>query len=179
MQRDILSRNGFRFVLKPYDAISVAALYQAVIESRQSLQPWLAWMHDNYSFQEAEGWITSSIQTWEQGSAYRFLICDQNDGALVGSCGLNSLNLQDGIANLGYWVRTSKQGLGAATQAVLLIEEFGLRTAGLNRLEIVVAEGNDSSRKVAEKAGAFYEGLQRKRLRVGEKIFDAHMYSLT
>jgi RimJ/RimL family protein N-acetyltransferase len=51
-------------------------------------------------------------------------------------------------------------------------------TLGLNRLEIRVADGNQPSRAVAEKAGALYEGLQRSRMRVREKVHDAHMYAL-
>ena len=54
----------------------------------------------------------------------------------------------------------------------------GLEVLGLRRLEVVVADGNDASRAVAEKLGGVHEGLQRMRLRVGEASHDAHMYAL-
>ena len=78
---------------------------------------------------------------------------------------------------LGYWVRASRIGEGATRQAALLLRDFGFGTVGLNRLEIVVADGNGFSRKVAESVGAVYEGLQRLRLKVGDVAHDAHMYA--
>jgi predicted enzyme related to lactoylglutathione lyase len=88
------------------------------------------------------------------------------------------LNRVNGVCNLGYWVRSSRLGEGAAWQAALLLRDFGFGTLGLNRLEIVVADGNHFSRKVAESTGAVYEGLQQLRLKVGEISHDAHVYTL-
>jgi RimJ/RimL family protein N-acetyltransferase len=49
----------------------------------------------------------------------------------------------------------------------------------LLRAEIVVAVGNTASLRAAEKSGARREGVLRNRITVGEKIFDAVMFSLT
>jgi RimJ/RimL family protein N-acetyltransferase len=48
----------------------------------------------------------------------------------------------------------------------------------VQRLEIVVAIGNDASLNAARKAGAFDEGIARKRLKLGQQWVDAHMLSL-
>lgn len=48
----------------------------------------------------------------------------------------------------------------------------------LQRLEIVVAVGNATSQRVAEKAGALREGVLRARLRIHGAFHDAVMYSL-
>jgi RimJ/RimL family protein N-acetyltransferase len=48
----------------------------------------------------------------------------------------------------------------------------------LNRLEIVVAVGNQPSSCVAESVGAEFEGVQRQRIRVQETVHDAKMYAL-
>jgi RimJ/RimL family protein N-acetyltransferase len=45
-------------------------------------------------------------------------------------------------------------------------------------VEIVMAVKNTASQRVAEKAGAHYEGILHNRMVVGRNIFDAHMYSL-
>jgi len=54
----------------------------------------------------------------------------------------------------------------------------GLDTLNMNRIEIVVAEHNRSSLRVAEKLGATREGLLRKRLVVRDNVYDAVMFSL-
>jgi len=39
--------------------------------------------------------------------------------------------------------------------------EFGFENLGLNRIEARFMEGNDSSRRVMEKVGMTFEGIQR------------------
>ncbi|HZM23233.1 MAG TPA: GNAT family protein, partial [Anaerolineales bacterium] len=78
----------------------------------------------------------------------------------------------------GYWVRTSKHGQGIAGRAAKLAVRFGFENLDLIRAEIVVAVGNEASRRVAEKIGAHYEGVLLNRMVVGKSISDAHMYSL-
>jgi RimJ/RimL family protein N-acetyltransferase len=48
----------------------------------------------------------------------------------------------------------------------------------LIRVEIVVAAGNERSKRTAEKIGAHYEGVLLNRMVVGKEIYDAHMFSL-
>jgi RimJ/RimL family protein N-acetyltransferase len=174
--RQPLRRDDFRFELRPYDFSCVPGLYQAAIESRREITPWLQWLRSTYNLQDTENWMVQAINAWKNGSGYEFVIYDREEGAPIGSCGLNDINRKDMVANLGYWVRTAKTRLGAATQATLLLKDFGLNIVGLNRVELVIAEGNEASRRVAEKVGAIYEGLQRRRIKVGDKVYDAHMY---
>jgi len=115
---------------------------------------------------------------WGHGSRYEFVIIDTLSGEICGCCGLNRINHEDLVCNLGYWVSESKTRRGIATAAARLLMSFGLEGLGLQRIEVVVADGNTSSRGVAEKLGAQYEGLQRMRLRVSGVSHDAHMYAL-
>lgn len=81
------------------------------------------------------------------------------------------------FANLGYWVRTSRTQQGIATAVVPMIVKFGFDNLNLHRMEIVVAVANLPSQRVAEKAGAFREGLLRQRLFVHGQISDAFIFS--
>ena len=175
--RHPLRREGFRFELRPYEFSDVRGIHECTLESRKEIGPWMAWLHSDYKMQDVENWTAHCINTWNMQSEYEFVIHDRDDGVPVGSCGLNDINRKDMVANLGYWVRTSKTKLGVATQATLLIKDFGLNVLGFNRVEIIVADGNHASRRVAEKAGAIYEGLQRRRIKVADKVYDAHMYA--
>ena len=103
---------------------------------------------------------------------------DPTDGAIVGACGLNDIDVVNERANLGYWVRTDRTNSGFATTAAWLLARFGLREAGFSRLEILMATGNIASRKVAERIGARFEGRARRRLLVHGTYHDAYVYSL-
>jgi ribosomal-protein-serine acetyltransferase len=166
------------FTIRPYRLEDIDEVYAASLESREHIAPWMGWMTPAYAREDTVKWVESAIASWETGDAYEYLIIDAADGSIVGSCGLNHLNRVNGTCNLGYWVRSSRHGEGAARQAALLLRDFGFETVGLNRLEIVAAVGNEFSRKVAEDTGAVYEGIQQMRLKVGEISHDSHMFAL-
>jgi RimJ/RimL family protein N-acetyltransferase len=64
-----------------------------------------------------------------------------------------------------------------ATAAATRIRDWGFANTDLVRLEILVAVGNIASRRVAERAGAVYEGTLRSRLLVHGTRHDAAMYA--
>ena len=96
---------------------------------------------------------------WKTGTSYNFAIFDVTDGSYLGGCGLNQINSIVNMANLGYWVRTSRTKRGVATAATLLLAQFGFEELNLKRIEIVVNVNNVVSQRVAEKAGATREGV--------------------
>ena len=82
------------------------------------------------------------------------------------------------MANLAYWVRTSRVGEGIATEAVILVARYGFEKLGFQRIEIIVSKDNAPSLRVAEKLGAVREGLLRNRLLLHGTPCDAYMHSL-
>ena len=167
-----------RFAIRPYQPDDVDEIYAAADESRELIAPWMGWMTPGYCRDDAAAWVRLAMDAWEQGLQYEHLIIDAELGCIAGVCGLNHIDRVNGFENLGYWVRGSRLGEGAACQGALLLRDFGFETLGLNRLEIVVAKGNTFSRKVAEKTGAIHEGVLGLRLKVGETAHNAHMFAL-
>jgi RimJ/RimL family protein N-acetyltransferase len=178
MERRNLTRDGFRFWLRPTQEDDGDATFEAADESRARVGKWMDWLTPAYARGDAHEWARGAANDWGKGSRCEFVIIDSADGALSGCCGLNRINEKDLVCNLGYWVCESKIRNGAATEAARLLAAFGHEDLRLRRLEIVIATGNAPSRKVAEKLGAIYEGIQRMRLRVGDASHDAHMYAL-
>ena len=75
-------------------------------------------------------------------------------------------------------VRSSAAGRGVATTATRLIAAFALRALGLNRLEILIPEVNVASQRVAQKAGAKFEGLLRNRLMTAGQMRGRRLFPL-
>lgn len=155
------------------DAPAVAA---AVQESLAGLLPWAPWCQPSYGLADAEAWIAGQPAAREAGSAFEFVIT--RGDRLLGACGINAVNPLYRMANLGYWVRTSETRRGVATAAVGLLADWTFANTDLERLEVVVAVGNEASLRVAARAGAVREGVLRSRLLVRGRFHDAVMHSI-
>src|SRR5689334_10905520 len=145
-------------------------LAQAVRESLKELEPWMSWATESYTAETARNFITITRAQWASGSLYAFAVVDADSGEFLGGCGLSHLHPVYHFCNLGYWVRTSQHGHGYAGRAAKLAAQFAFERVGLIRAEIVIAEGNEYSRHVAEKIGAHYEGVLLNRMVVGRSI---------
>ena len=164
--------------LRPYRLSNAEAALEGIRESLPELLPWMPWAHPDYPLKEVRDYIKRSNENWKDGVAREFAIFDKQDGVYLGGCGLNQIDRENRMANLGYWVRTSQTGKGIATTAALLLAEFGFTKLSLNRIEILVAVGNMRSQRVAAKVGASREGMLRNRLNIRGTIHDAVMFSL-
>lgn len=162
--------NG-QLTLRPPEPADAPVVARAVQASLGELEPWMPWASAEYDEAAALDWI-------EHGDAHPFVILD-SDGEFMGSCGLNHRDELNQRANLGYWVRTDRAGRGVATAATVLLASHGLTELGLRRIEIVMAVENHASRRVAERAGATYEGVLLKRLILQGISHDAHGFSVT
>lgn len=165
-------------LMRPFHLNDAQDLFAAVNESLVDLKPWMSWAHEGYSLQEAKDFIRITRARWEEGTLFAFVITDTKTGSVLGGCSLSHIHPVYHLCNLGYWVRTSRRGEGIAVRATRLAARYAFEKVGLIRVEVVMAVGNTASRRVAEKAGAHYEGILHNRMVVGREIYDAHMYSL-
>jgi ribosomal-protein-serine acetyltransferase len=175
-QTPVLSDSNI--LLRTFRAEDINALYEAARESINEISPWLPWCHANYSIEESTSFIMSREEAWKSEGEYTFAILDAKTGMFLGCVGLNQVNRDHQLCNLGYWVRTSCTGRGIASAAARLAARFGLEELKLQRIEIVAAVGNRASQRAAEKTGALREGVLRKRLLTNGRAQDAILYSL-
>jgi ribosomal-protein-serine acetyltransferase len=164
--------------LRRYRKEDAAELHAAVTESLAELKPWLPFAHDGYSLKETKDWLKSQPKAWKNGTEFNFAIVDAHDGTMLGGCGLNNIDKENRLANLGYWVRTSRSGRGVCPAATRLLAQWGFEQMKLERIEIQMAVENRKSRRVAEKVGARLEGTLRRRLVLNGQPHDSTLFSL-
>jgi RimJ/RimL family protein N-acetyltransferase len=110
-----------------------------------------------YSVADAEGFIASANQ--KRGEAV-FTI--ELDGALIGMCGVDLR--QDG-AELGYWLGVPFWGHGYATEAARAVIDYAFAELGHDVLQSGARVSNPASRRVLEKCGFQWTGVQLCRIR--------------
>lgn len=165
-------------LLKPIDLSDVSQHFDSIMASKKELKPWMSWLHAKYTIKDTRAWAKLQLKNWTRGTEYSFCILDAKTREHLGGCGLNRIDPMFKSANLGYWVRSSCAGRGTATRATRLLARFGLQQLKLRRIEISMAVRNVASRRVAEKAGAVFEGRLRNRMDDHGKVCDAFMFSV-
>jgi len=167
-----------RIVLRPYRPSDAEPVYAAVRESLPELLPWMPWAYPEYAIEDTRAWIASCSKKWTKGEEYNFAILDAHDGAFLGGCGFNKVDVKEGFANLGYWVRTARTGRGVALAAAQLLARFGFEELKLRHIEVGAATGNKISQRVAGKLGAKRVGVIKNGLEIRDKKYDRVVFAL-
>ncbi len=97
---------------------------------------------------------------------------------MLGTCGFHQIDLLNGNAELGYWVRTSQTRNGIASTAIKVAADWVFRARGIHRVEILTSISNLASQRAAEKAGAIREAVLHERLLISSERHDAVLFAI-
>ena len=161
--------------LQKYSNEDIPQLFEAISVSIDRVYPWLPWCHPNYTIAETEAWIKTRPLRWDEREEFGFSIRNRQN-TIIGGCGIG-IRSSSWCGNLGYWLRTGYTGKGYATEATKLLAKFGINQLQLKRIEIIASVENTPSHKVAQRAGAYREGIARNKLLIHNKFHDAVIYS--
>ena len=171
--REILETE--RLNLEPVREGLAASLFQAVLDSRPELLPWMPWARDP----TLEGTRAQTIATerdWDEDSEFHFCLIDKSTRQVLGVAGLNRDG--DGSAELHYWIRSDQAGKGLTTEACRALIAWAQSALGVHRLTLWAGRDNAASRRVAAKLGFVHVGPLAWRPEGGLGSFDAESYVL-
>ena len=124
-----------------------------------------------YKREHALGFIDNTIN-----EAHRWVIEQQETNEAVGVVSIHTINPDTGDADTGYWIAPWGRCRGAATHALLLVEQFALTIPSINSLSAHIAETNAASRATASRAGFVNMGSTPEPCPDGENIVPALTY---
>jgi RimJ/RimL family protein N-acetyltransferase len=165
-------------ILREYSDSDAEEFTNAILESVESVGHWMPWCSRGYTVSDALQWFSDCRKRETAGAAYEYGVFSLSTGKFLGGAGLNALQHQHKLCNLGYWVRQTAQRQGVASKCVQALSHYAFHQLGLHRIEIVVAVGNTASERVAVKAGAVHECIARNRLYFNGAPMPAHVFSL-
>lgn len=118
-------------------------------------------------------------QNPEEKGYNRWVLIEKEDGQTkIGTCGYDSWDQVNHIAEIGYDLLPTKWGKGYMTEALTCAIENGFEKMGLNRINAFVALGNIDSVKLLEKLGFVMEGIYREKHLFEGKYYDHYSFSL-
>jgi len=161
-----------RLILRPLRPRHAPELFDAVDSSRRTLRRWLPFVDSTRGVEDISGFIRRTSRSpahrvwgvWERrdaGSGRRPRI-----GLYCGTLGLHGVSREQASATMGYWIHSSREGRGYATEAAAAALLWGFGPLGLERLSIQAASGNRASLRVIDKLGFVREGLWREAQRI-------------
>ncbi|MFE5492106.1 GNAT family N-acetyltransferase [Streptomyces virginiae] len=126
----------------------------------------------------AQAWLEAREDAWDRGAGAPFAVLSATDGALLGTVNLRWVDRTDGLAMIGYWFLPDARGRGLATRATRAVTTCGFRTAGVRRIELAHATGNEASCRVAHRCGYLPEGTLRESHLFGDGVHhDEHLHA--
>jgi RimJ/RimL family protein N-acetyltransferase len=161
-----------RLVLRPFtlaDAPTVARL----AGDRQIAATTIRIPHP-YTLADAESWIGSHQELFEEGRSLPLAVTGRDGGELVGAVGLETVH-EHRRAELGYWIGKEYWNRGYASEAAAAMVRFGFESLGLNRIFAHYFRGNDASGRVLAKAGLRPEGRARAFVRKWVRFVDGEL----
>ena len=151
--------------------------YNAVIESREQLLPWLTWVHyyDNADASAMREYQSTKADEFNKGTNYTYDL--YYDDIFAGCIELMNISIKNHKCEIGYWLRTSMTGKGIMTSAVNKITELAFAKINIHRVAILAAVENAPSRAVAERAGYDYEATLKEDLWLDDGVHSTVIYA--
>ncbi len=162
--------------LRVLTASDAPALFDLIETDRVRLGRWLPWVGETRTEADSARFIADAAD--ERRRRRSLVLGIAVAGELAGTVGLHYVDWFDRTAEVGYWIGAHFEGRGYVTRAVRALLGVAYGAAGLHRLVIRCADGNDRSRRVAERLGFRREGLLREAQWVGGRFLDQHLYAL-
>lgn len=153
-----------------------AGLYAVIDAHRAHFSEFLAWGNNGQSLENFINYIKNCELNYQEGAEINFVIL--LDGIPVGKMGLHYINAQNKCAEIGYWLSKSEEGRGIITRSCRGLIGYAFKELGLNRIEILAAEGNVRSLAIPKKLNFIKEGILRQAELVNDKFLDLVLYSM-
>jgi len=104
---------------------------------------------------DARQWLDAQAAGWRSATRFSFtVVAEDDDQTPLGHVGMKVVTA--GVAEVGYWTAARARGRGIAPRALEVTSQWALHTQDLvrlTRLDLLHAENNPASCRVAEKCG--------------------------
>lgn len=126
---------------------------------------WYPHPDENYTLR----YLAYITTRYRAGEFFDWAIVTKAERKMIGTCGFTSFHYEHNSAEIGYVLNRAYWGKGLAREAAYAVMREGFYTLNLHRIEAKYMDGNSQSRRVMEKLGMSFEGLQRESMFIKEQ----------
>lgn len=150
-----------RLIVRPPQAGDGLQQMKAIEDSLTELRAWMPWAQKAQTLEEAEANVRHARVRFEAREDMRLHAYDRETGEQVVSSGLHRFDWDVRKFEIGYWVRTPRQGKGYVSEVVTALTLYAFEQLRARRVEIRCDAQNERSLKVARRLGFEQEGYLR------------------
>ena len=152
-----------RLLIRPKQVGDGEITSAAVAETWDDLHKWMRWAEnpDHFTAESMEIRTRQVMASFLLREGIELMGIETATGAAVIWCGLHDIDWQGRTCDTGCWVRKGAQGRGFATEATNALVRYALDALAMRRVGLTHSEGNEASRRIAERLGFSHEGVQR------------------
>jgi ribosomal-protein-serine acetyltransferase len=167
-----ITDDSYLRLLEEADSRELHGLIEA---NRAYLAHWLPWAAGQ-TFEDTLDFIRGTRSQARENEGFQAAIVTEK--GIAGVIGYVSVDWGNRSTRVGYWLDEEQQGRGTMTAAVWLLVDHALMVWRLNRVEIIVATGNQRSRAIPERLDFCKEGTLRQFQLVDGRYLDCVSYSM-
>ena len=153
------------------------ALFTLVDANRAFLREWLVWVAGMKKTHDAEKFITTALQDYDQTRAFTAGVWF--GGRLVGAIGHNRIDWAHRMGNPGWWLVPDAQGRGIMTQCCRVVFDHAFNELQLARICVGVATGNLRGQAFVKRLGFTQVSTLKKAEWLNDRAVDHLIYSLS
>lgn len=152
-----------RLVIRAKQVGDGATTAAAVVETWDELNQWMRWAEnrDAFTAESMELRIRHVMAAFLPRESIELIGFEAQTGKAVVWCGFHDIDWGARRCDTGYWVRKSAQRRGIATETANAMVRYAFGALGMRRVGLTYSNGNEASRRIAEKLGFTFEGIQR------------------
>lgn len=148
---------SYRLLFRKLNKKDAADMYDYA--RRAEVTRYLLWReHPDLAY--TKRYLAYAESCYRAGTFFDFAVVDRASARMIGTCGFTKFDFSNDSAEIGYVFHPDYWNRGIATEAVSTVMRYGFETLGLHRIEAKYMKDNLASRRVMEKCGMTFEGIQ-------------------
>ncbi|MBQ8351017.1 MAG: GNAT family N-acetyltransferase [Clostridia bacterium] len=145
---------------------------------RPEVTRYLLW-HEHPDLTYTKRYLAFVEACYRTGKFFDLAVIHRESNRMIGTCGFAHIDFSNNAAELGYVLHPDFWNCGIATEAASRILQYGFEVLGLHRIEARYMKDNLASRRVMEKCGMRFEGIQRGLMQIKGRYEDIGVFAKT
>lgn len=159
--------------IRPFEEKDAGPLFHVINTERERLRIWLPFVNNVLKEEDVRDFIKKTLLKNKD-----YYLAVLYESIPQGLTGLRAVNKSDKRADIIYWLSSNISGRGIMTSAVHQLLEHGFKQMDLNRIQIRASVNNLQSRRLAERLGFTFEGIERDGELLLDGFTDLAVYSM-